>query len=344
MTTRLTFSARPVDAHLHVRQGDLLRMVAPITAQYFSYAVIMPNTQPAISTPEDVQQYRAEIVRTTGDFKKFIPLMTFKILPAFDPRLAIGMNYAGAVAGKVYPKGLTTNAEDGVDDFFALFPVFEAMQNYGLVLCLHGEMPGNHIEGLDRERAFLRTLSLIARTFPRLKIVLEHITTDAAVETVLQLPNNVSATITVHHLLLTHDDVGADRMRPHNFCKPVAKARADRDALIYAATSGCPKFFFGSDSAPHSADRKESAECCAGCFTAPVCLPLLAEIFERHNALDRLEKFVIWSAATFYRLSFPMENQRQTLTLVKKPMKVPDRIGPVVPFWAGQEISWSVEE
>lgn len=343
MVQELVLSNRPVDAHLHVRQGKMLELVAPITARYFSYAVIMPNTHPPICTPDSINSYRAEILRSTAG-NPFKPLMTFKILSDFDSKLVPAMKEAGAIAGKVYPKGLTTNAEDGVSDFFALFPVFEAMQKAGLVLCLHGEMPGDEIEGLDRETAFLRTLYFIAKTFPYLKIVMEHITTEAAVDAILQLPANVAATITVHHLLLTYDDVGGDRMRVHNWCKPIAKRKRDRDALIEAAISGCPKFFFGSDSAPHPEEKKRSEECCAGCFTAPVCLPLLAEIFEQHNALPRLEQFVVRSAAIFYELSFPMPPHTPQLTLVKQPMVVPLKIEEVVPFWAGKEISWSIKK
>lgn len=329
---------KPCDMHVHLRQGDMLQAVAPWTARYFSRALVMPNLTPPVCSAEQVEAYRRDIVGVVGSTVDFEPLMTFKILPGTDPLMLGSLKEAGAIAGKVYPKGLTTNAEDGVDDFLALYHVFAAMQQLGLVLCLHGEKPGAHIAGLDRERAFLRTLYLLARTFPALRIVMEHITTTAAVEAVLQLPDTVAATITVHHLLLTHDDVGGDRMRPHHYCKPVAKFAADREALVEAATSGCPKFFFGSDSAPHMVGRKECSECCAGVFTAPVALPLLAEIFERHNALDRLPIFVHDAAIRFYGL----EESRTTVRLVQQPWTVPEVIGDIVPFMAGCEIAWSV--
>ena len=343
--SRLTLSKKFFDAHVHFRQDDMLLTAAPYTAQHCSYALVMPNTKPPITTPERLLAYKAEIMAAVGGFKDFTPLMTFKIMPGMSAEEVVALGKAGARAGKIYPKGLTTNAEDGVDDFFALSNVLGAMEKEGLVLCLHGEMPGHEVEGMDRERAFLQTLRLIVATFPGLRIVMEHITTEAAVETILQLPRHVAATITVHHLLLTHDDVGADRMNPHNYCKPVAKMKADRAALLYAATSGCPKFFFGSDSAPHDAAAKECAGSCAGCFTAPVALPLLAEIFHQHNALGRLEKFVVGSGTSFYGdMTFPMDAYCPKLTLVQKPMRVPEKIGNVVPFWAGEEISWSVEE
>lgn len=346
---------KPFDAHVHFRDNEILQVVAPMTAQHFSLALVMPNLVPPVVSDDDIRAYRERIQHATQGVPDFEPLMTFKILPGqgfMDVRRA---HSAKAVAGKVYPKGLTTHAEDGVEDYFALHEVFSEMQHCGMVLCLHGEKPGLAIEGLDRERAFLRTLFYLARTYPNLRIVLEHITTEAAVEAVLQLPEAVAATITVHHLLLTIDDVAIDRMRPHHYCKPVAKFAHDRAALIEAATSGCPKFFFGSDSAPHARGKKECAECCAGIFTAPVALPLLAEIFESHSALDRLRHFVSGAGRTFYGRPAEMSAR---LRLVKKPMRVPaeigvdpDRIsdfehvfrGGIVPFYADQEISWSVE-
>lgn len=341
---KLEFQA--VDMHVHFRdyRGDsdnppLLSKIAPYTARQFSKALVMPNLTPPIRTAEDVIDYRRAIMAAVDGDRDFEPLMTFKILPDTHAGSLESLKRAGAVAGKVYPKGLTTNTEDGVEDFFALYDVFAEMQSLDLVLSLHGEMPGVHIEGLNREQAFLRILFLLARTFPKLRIVMEHITTEAAVEAVLQLPDTVAATITVHHLLLTHDDVGGDRMRPHHYCKPVAKFAADRDALIQAAISGCTKFFFGSDSAPHPMDRKECAECCAGIFSAPVALPLLTQTFEEHNALPRLKKFVHDNAAEFYGLS----PARSTVTLVKRPWRVPDEMDGFVPFMAGQVLEWDVE-
>lgn len=342
----------PIDAHLHVRKGDTLATTVPLAANQFAHAVIMPNTKPAIQTVEDVRRYKAEILEHVPRENYFEPLMTFKILPETDPKevrrfrpessAGSGLSMSSVIAGKVYPKDLTTNAEDGVDDYFALWPVFEKMQELDIPLCIHGEMPGKDIEGLHREREFLRTLKLIVRSFPKLRVVMEHITTDAAVEAVLSLPANVAATITAHHLIITCDDVGVDRMNPHNYCKPVAKMRADRDALIYAATSGCPKFFFGSDSAPHDKTSKECDGPCAGVFSAPILLPLLAQIFAEHNALDRLERFVCRNARAFYRISRYVGLPDLLVTLMNSPMVVPSIIDGFVPFKAGQELSWSI--
>lgn len=334
---------KPLDMHVHLREGDLLRMTVPRTARYFSKALIMPNLTLPIRTAKDVSLYRQEIMVAASPSSDFEPLMTFKILPDTDPSTLKGLKGAGAVAGKVYPKGLTTNAEDGVEDYFALHPVFTEMQKLGLVLCLHGEKPGKNIDGLNREHAFLRTLFYLARTFPKLRIVLEHITTAAAVDAVLHLPDTVAATITVHHLLLTHDDVGGDHMQPHHYCKPVAKFASDRDALVEAAVSGCPKFFFGSDSAPHLRGRKECSECCAGIFTAPIALPLLASVFKQNGALDRLRMFAHDAALRFYGLYEKPPPHAVTIMLKDEPIRVPEEIGGVVPFCAGQWLAWSVE-
>lgn len=340
----------PIDAHVHFRQDEVLETTIPQTAWRFAHAIVMPNTKPPIQTLEDVHRYKKEIMEFVPKEYHFEPLMTFKILPETDPdqvdRLvprSVGVRCQSLViAGKIYPKGLTTHAEDGVDDYFALWPVFEKMQKLDIPLCIHGEMPGGHIEGLHREREFLRTLKLIARSFPDLRIVMEHITTADAVEAVLSLPANVGATITAHHLMITCDDVGFDRMQPHNYCKPVAKFRADRDALVYAATSGCPKFFFGSDSAPHAKESKECDCPCAGVFSAPILLPLLAQIFDEHNALDRLEKFVCSNAARFYRIGRLLSTPDLHVTLWNSPMVVPEMVGEFVPFKAGETINWSI--
>ncbi|MBU6389666.1 dihydroorotase, partial [Patescibacteria group bacterium] len=240
------------------------------------------------------------------------------------------------VAGKLYPEGVTTNSEDGVNDIPALYPVFERMAKEEFILCLHGERPG--VFSLDRETAFLPVLEEIATRFPNLKIVLEHVTTEAAVELVKKLPDTVAATITVHHLYLTLDDVIGDKIRPHHFCKPVAKRPEDRAALLAAATSGNPKFFLGTDSAPHAVETKECEAGCAGVYTAPVAIPLLAEIFERQNALDQLEGFTSFFGAEWYGLP----PNAAHITLQKQEWIVPDRCGTVVPFRAGKKLTWKV--
>lgn len=337
---RITIT-NPFDGHAHLRDNEMLEHVAIHTAKHFSRAVIMPNLVPPICSVNDVVAYRRRILKAIPPNIRFDPLMTFKLMPNTDPdsiaELA-ALDYL--VAGKLYPAGVTTNSDDGVSNIFALEPVFKAMEKQGLVLCLHGEMPGEHILERDQEHAFLRTLKFIAVTYPDLQIVLEHITTDAAVEAVLSLPN-VAATITVHHLLLTVDDVGGC---PVHYCKPGAKTPKDRASLIQAAISGCPWFFFGSDSAPHPRAGKERLlDCCAGIFSAPVALPLLAEIFERENALDRLQSFVSDFGRRWYGLPEPDYNCAKHITLVKRPWTVPDDYKGIVPFRFGQTLDWSVE-
>ncbi len=333
---------RPFDMHVHLRTDYLMQRVILYTSNVFQKALVMPNTKPeAILTPDDMVRYRDEINECVDPKIPFEPLMTFEIREDTDPKMIPRLKNFGAVAGKAYPRGLTTNAEHGIKDYFALYDVLTAMQEYNLVLCLHGEQPGDHIEGLDREAEFVRkTLPFIINTFPRLRVVMEHITTQAAVEAVLTLPtNNLAATITAHHLLLSHDDVGGDHCSPNNYCKPVAKHKQDRDAVVRAAVSGCPKFMFGSDSAPHFRIHKRTEiDCCAGVFSAPVCLPLIAEVFEQHNALDRMARFVLLNAVSFYRLSY----KPVTLQLEKKPWIVPNDCNGIAPFWAGKKIAWQV--
>lgn len=343
-----------LDMHVHLRNGEVLKMVVPYIARHFRKYLVMPNTRPqAVLTPEQLLSYQHEILAVLNELADAYasePLMTFEIRQDTDPNDLIHLKRTGAVAGKVYPRGLTTNAEHGVEDYAALSSVLAEMERLELVLCLHGEQPGEAYEGLDRERVFVeQTLPFLATHFPRLRIVLEHVSTAAGCAAVLQWPN-VAGTITVHHLLLTHDDVGGDRLSPNNFCKPVAKTRADRAALLRAATWGHPKFFFGSDSAPHLREGKEKLyDCCAGIFTSPVALPLLAKIFEEHGALRRLRTFGHDAAAHYYRLvpsrTVSVQASRlPTLTLVKEPWTVPDEIGGVVPFCAGETLPWHVAE
>lgn len=346
--------AKPYDFHVHLRDGQMLQLVAPITAAQFYRALVMPNLRDnPVLTLSDAQAYRARILDAVGPSANFEPLMTIKIRP--DTTKAIireckhGQLTTCVVAGKVYPKGLTTHSDDGVENFLGLYSIFQAMEESGLVLCLHGEMPGDDITSRDREREFLRTLKFIAKTFPGLRIVMEHITTAAAVDTILDLPGNVAATITLHHLMLTCDDVGGDHMHPDHYCKPIPKDRADLLALRMAATSGCPKFFFGSDSAPHPRTGKERGkDCCAGIFTAPVALPLLAEVFEWDNALDRLEGFVRHHGWQFYGTGEPAADRPRQITLTKEPWEVPPVFGSephsVVPFAAGRKITWRLKE
>lgn len=331
---------RPDDFHVHLRQEDLLPKMVKYTAQHFSRATIMPNTNPPIRA-NNVSAYRGEILSAIPSDCDFHPIMTIKLLEDTLPHEISVAHGLGVLAGKLYMRGTTTNSDDGVGEVHCMWHTFRRMEEVGMLLLIHGEKPSAFC--MDREKAFLTTVYEIAKEFPKLHIVLEHITTADAVETVLALPDNVAATITVHHLLLTLDDVVGDKIQTHHFCKPIAKRPADRDSLIEAATgkmSGAHKFFFGSDSAPHLKGAKECAEGCAGVFSAPVALPLLVEIFEQHDALNHLENFVSRNGARFYRLPF----NPGTITIVKKDWVVPVEYDGVVPFRAGKTISWQVLE
>lgn len=322
------------DMHVHLRQGDMLVNVLPHTVLQCARALVMPNTMPPVLTAEDVKSYRQSITDLLQSESGFTPLMTFKVAPSTSADEIALLKAQGAIAGKLYPEGVTTNSEGGVTDFKALYPVYKAMQDEELVLCLHGEMPG--VFSLDRETRFLEVLREIAGEFPRLKIVLEHATTADAVRCVQELPDNVACTLTVHHLYLTLDDVIGDKLNPHAFCKPVAKRPEDRDALVVAALSGNPKFFLGSDSAPHSVEAKECACGAAGVYTAPVLLPALCELFEKYDKLDLLESFTSGFAAKFYGLPLDAD----TVTLVQDAWTVPEQYQGVKPFLAGQKLRW----
>ncbi len=329
---------RPDDFHVHLREPRQVRETLFHTAQAFGRALVMPNLASPVLTADDATGYHHAIMRAVREFGfpgGFTPLMTIQIVDATTPETIRDAKKAGVTAGKLYPAGVTTNSANGVRQIDALAPVFEEMQRADMVLCLHGETPDIPI--LDRETHFLMTLGNLASEFPRLRIVLEHLSTAAAVEMVKRLPENVGATITAHHLRLTLDDVIGDTLRPHHFCKPVAKRPEDRLALLKAAMSGNPKFFFGSDSAPHARSAKECAEGCAGVFSAQVALPLLATIFEENGQLGMLEEFVSINGACFYRKP---TNPGRT-TLVKQPWRVPNEENyGRLPFMAGETLPW----
>jgi dihydroorotase len=331
----------PDDFHLHLRNGDMLRAVLPHTARWFKRAIIMPNTQPPVLNRDHVEKYRHEIINAAGlsGFWGFQPLMTVQIIEATDSLTIHQASKAGAVAGKVYPRGMTTNSENGVLDYKTIYPALEVMQAIGMPVLFHGESPEPNAFCLDREQEFLVILKRIVAAFPRLKIVMEHVTTAKAVECVASLSENVAATITVHHLFLTLNDVIGDKLAPHHFCKPVAKRPEDRNALLAAAMSGNPKFFLGTDSAPHLWTLKECAAGCAGVFTAPVAIPLLLELFERHGGTGKLEDFCSGFGADFYGLS----RNEETIALVREKWTVPPMYNDIVPLWAGKELQWRME-
>ncbi len=327
------------DMHVHLRQGEMLESVLPYTAMQCERALVMPNLTPPILSANDVINYRQQIMEVLSKSKGkfFAPLMTFKVVPSTSASEIDGLKQAGTIAGKLYPDGVTTNSDGGVSDFKALYPVYKAMEESGLVLCLHGEMP--HAFSLDRETEFLSILKDIAMNFPKLRIVLEHATTRDAIECVKALPKNVACTLTVHHMYLTLDDIIGDRLNPHAFCKPVAKRPTDRLAIIDAALSGNPKFFLGSDSAPHAISAKENACGAAGVYTAPVLVPALCQIFEDYGIISKLEAFTSQFAAEFYNLPL----NQHSIEIAKEPWTVPETCGTVKPFLAGQTLNWQVK-
>ncbi len=294
----------------------------------------MPNLTNPILTAEDALAYYGRIVRVDP---KFQPLMTIKLVPSTTPKIIRDAKKAGVIAAKFYPEGVTTNSQDGAKRLKELYKQIEVMQEEGMVLCLHGEMPG--VFTMDREKAFLKDLLQATRDFPKLKIVLEHITTEDAVGYVSNMLETVAATITVHHLMITLDDVIGDKLQPHNFCKPVAKTPADLRALRYAATEGNSKFFLGTDSAPHLMPWKECASGCAGVFSAPCALSLLATVFEEMNALHRLNEFTSENGAKFYGLPLNSGN----IEIIKKENEIPTNTGNIVPFMAGKKVNWEVQ-
>ncbi len=344
---------QPDDFHLHLRgPGDLLPFVLPFTAAVFGRALVMPNTEPKIDVADRAIDYERAILSSAAaaGYPGFQPLLTIYLTEFTTPHIIREARKAGVIAAKLYPQGVTTNSEGGVAAIQSLYPVFRAMEECGMVLCLHGQTPGSTFRGRDREVQFLNDLYRLTQEFPNLRIVLEHVSTYEGVHTVLSLPETVAATITVHHLLLTEHDIDDCTLQPHHFCLPRPNFPRDCEALRWAATRGSAKFFFGSDSAPHLVSAKQAAQGKGGVFSAPVALPLLAQIFEEMSALDKLADFTSKFGAEFYRLP---RNER-TITLVKRPWEVPfaypggdGELNPnpgslLVPFWAGRKISWDL--
>lgn len=322
---------KPDDFHIHVRQGEALANYVRDSANQFNRGIIMPNTVPPITSAKDINDYRNQILNAAPDFK---PLMTFKILPDTKPEDIESLKAAGAVAGKYYPAGATTNSEDGITRWTMMLPVLKEMERLGIVLSIHGEIPESFI--LDREKDFLPVLIDIHKQLPKLKIVLEHVSCSEAIECIKTLPPNVRGTITLHHLVSTIQDVVNDS---NNKCMPIPKLPKDRDALREAVFSGDENFFFGSDSAPHKIEDKDCFKAKAGVYTAPVLLPKLVELFDDNNALDKLEDFVARKGADFYGL----ENNKKTITLINDPYKVPLALHGVKPYLAGQTINWRLK-
>jgi len=328
---------RPDDFHVHFREGKLLQTVAPYTAAHFGRALVMPNTSPPVVSASTLSSYRLEIMMACRTYS-FEPLMTFKIYPALSAAELKALKLAGAVAGKFYPLGVTTNSGDGVSDLKAITHILLLMEELDLVLCVHAEQP--EVSSLSAERLFLKHFYWLVETFPKLKIVVEHVSTAEGVALVESLPPTVGATITVHHLMLTLDDVINDFLHPHLFCKPIPKTTKDKEALLEAAMSGNSKFFFGSDSAPHDRSKKENHQCAAGIFSAPSALACLAKIFEEADSIAALEPFTSEFGAQFYGLPL----NESSIYLEQTDEKVPRTIEKLVPLAAGKSLGWRVAD
>ncbi len=344
MTRTLTIT-RPDDWHLHLRDGAMLRAVLPESARHFARAIIMPNLVPPIATAAQAAQYRDRILAALPEGAEFEPLMTLYLTEDTDPDDVSRAAASGLIrCVKLYPAGATTNSASGVCDFDKVRPVLERMAEIGLILCVHGEVADPQVDIFDREAVFIdQVLDPLRRATPRLRVVMEHITTAEGVAYVATGGGDLAGTITAHHLIINRNHILAGGIRPHYYCLPVAKRETHRLALLEAATSGAPDYFFGSDSAPHIDPLKEHACGCAGCFTATNCLSLLAEVFEAAGALDRLEAFTSLNGPKFYRL--PANTATITLTKtgpVTYPGKIETPDGPVTVFAPGFPLHWQV--
>ncbi|MBP1805923.1 dihydroorotase [Rubellimicrobium aerolatum] len=343
--TRLTLR-RPDDWHLHLRDGAMLRAVAPHSARDFARAIVMPNLVPPVVTGAQASAYRDRIRAALPEGARFEPLMTLYLTESTDPDDVARAFLSGvAQAVKLYPAGATTNSHAGVRDLDRVRPVLERMAEIGMPLCLHGEVTDPQVDIFDREAAFIdRVLKPLRRRVPDLRIVLEHVTTQDGVDFVRDQPRNMAATITTHHLVINRNAILAGGIRPHYYCLPVAKRESHRIALVQAAISGDERFFLGTDSAPHTDAAKLQPCGCAGCFTAPVTLPILAEVFEAAEELDRLESFASLNGPRFYGL--PPNEERITLTKGEPwtpPASIPTDDGPVTVFDPGFPLHWRVE-
>lgn len=336
----------PDDWHTHLRDGEALARTVPDTAHLFDRAIVMPNLNPPVLSIDVATDYRQRILQHIPEGASFTPLMTLYLhdkLSSDDIKAARESDFIYAV--KLYPKGATTNAQFGVATIQDCYPTLAAMEQYQLPLLIHGEMPDHAVDIFDREPIFIeQILTQLLNDFPKLKIVLEHISTQRAVDFVRLGPDNLAATITAHHLRLNRNDLLAGGIKPHYYCLPVVKRESDRLALIEAATSGSPKFFLGTDSAPHSIHTKETSCGCAGIYTAYNALSLYLDVFESQQALDKFEAFASFNGADFYGL----DRNNSKITLKKHPWTVPETLPfgehTVVPLCAGQTLTWQLAD
>jgi len=345
MTASITLR-RPDDWHLHLRDGAMMAAVLPETTRHFARAIIMPNLVPPVVRGDDARAYRDRILAALPKGARFEPLMTLYLTEQTDPADVAAAAASGLVrAVKLYPAGATTNSASGVSDIQAIYPVLEKMAEIGLPLCLHGEVTDPAIDIFDREAVFIdRVLDPIRQDIPGLRVVMEHITTKDGVDYIGDAGENLAGTITTHHLVINRNHLLVGGIRPHYYCLPVAKRELHRQALRAAATSGDPRYFLGTDSAPHLDAVKENSCGCAGCFTATNTVSILAAVFEQENALDRLEQFTSLNGPAWYGL--PVNTQTITLTRgapIEYPAKIGTPDGPVTVFDPGFPLHWHVK-
>ena len=321
----------PLDMHIHFREGEMLELVAPLSARTFAGGVIMPNLVPPVDGEERLSRYTSEVERLTSPLE-FTPFMTLFMRDYGEDEL--GRLRERIIGVKLYPEGMTTHSDQGIRQIDDVADTLATMESLSIPLLVHGESEGFV---MDRERNFLGTYEKLATKYPDLMIVMEHITTQDAVM-LLDRYENLYATVTLQHLLITLDDVAGGMLNPHLFCKPIAKRPEDREALLEAALSSHPKLMFGSDSAPHPVDKKECCGCAAGVFTAPIALQVLVGLFEKHGALDNIQKFVSDNARQIYGVT----PSHKTVRFERSGFEVPETYGSVVPMFAGQHLDWKV--
>jgi dihydroorotase len=340
MTRELTIT-RPDDWHLHVRDGAVLNNVVPATAACFGRAIIMPNLVPPVTDATMAMAYRERILAAAGN-TGFEPLMTLYLTESTTPETIREAKAAGVIAAKLYPAGATTNSASGVTDIRNIYPVLEAMADCGMLLLVHGEVTDADIDIFDREKVFLdRVLAPTLQAFPKLKVVLEHITTADSAEFVRShTGGNLGATLTPQHLMYNRNHMLVGGVRPHLYCLPILKRNKHQLALREAVASGDPRFFLGTDSAPHAKDKKEAACGCAGCYSAYGAIGLYADVFEELGILDKFEAFASFNGADFYGLP----RNTDTITLVREPWTMPEQLpladGSIVPLKAGETVHW----
>jgi dihydroorotase len=346
MTARLTLT-RPDDWHLHLRDGAAMASVLPHTAREFGRAIVMPNLRPPVTTLESAMAYRERILEAlpqSGPESRFEPLMTLYLTDNTSPEELRRAKASGKVHGvKLYPSGATTNSDHGVTDLNKVQAALETMAEIDLPLLIHGEVTDHTVDVFDREAVFIDTLlSPLLQRLPELRVILEHITTRQAAEFVASASERVAATITVHHLMYNRNSIFQGGIRPHMYCLPILKREVHREALVAAAISGSPKFFLGTDSAPHPKGAKEAACGCAGIYTAHAALPLYAEVFEDAGALDKLEGFASFYGPDFYRLP----RNTETVELVREDWEVPAEYAfgaeTIFPLRAGETVRWRI--